>query len=226
MLSLLASFAVVTAASAQDKSSWGVSGSLVPTWTVPSKLSTMFGDDVVISGSDFSVGIVRGRELSGDWGVSFVRQRWNDGSHVSDVSLDCQSFTNGCFQSGTSYATSKVQLSGVKLHKFVPFGTIKQRVQIGLNVAGGIGYVSGNVKSDEYGINQSFVNNRNVGTQTHSTSVLLARDEIASRLPLGDLQLAVAFLTVPGLKVRAAGGVNFPGTTSFTLTGVYFFGGK
>ena len=223
-------FAGVGTSHAQD-SSWGVTGSIVPTWTVPSRLSPVLGNDVVVSGSDFSVGIVRGRALSGDWGVSFVRQSWKDGSHVGDVELDCQ-YANGCFQYGSSYATSQVTLRGVKIHKFVPFGTIKQRVQIGMNFAGGIGYVRGNVNNDEYGINTTFLNNQLIGQQTQDTTVLLARDKIASglklggRLPLGDLQLAVAFLTMPGLKVRAAGGLNFPGTTSFSLTGVYFFGGN
>jgi hypothetical protein len=43
-------------------------------------------------------------------------------------------------------------------------------------------------------------------------------------VPLGRLELAVAAIVMPGLKVRASGGINYPGVATFTVGGVYLFG--
>ena len=38
-----------------------------------------------------------------------------------------------------------VLLNGLEVHKFIPFVTFSQRVQVGLNVGGGFGFMSGHV---------------------------------------------------------------------------------
>ena len=42
----------------------------------------------------------------------------------------------------------------------------------------------------------------------------------------GKVEIAVAAIVVPGLKIRASGGFDFPGYTVFSLTGVILFGAK
>jgi hypothetical protein len=43
-------------------------------------------------------------------------------------------------------------------------------------------------------------------------------------VPLAKLELTVAGLVAPGLKVRASGGFNFPGYQAGSISLVYFFG--
>jgi hypothetical protein len=40
------------------------------------------------------------------------------------------------------------------------------------------------------------------------------------------VQAAVAVIVAPGLKVRFAGGIDFPGTNRFSISGVYLFGAR
>jgi hypothetical protein len=211
-----------------QSSSWGVVASFNPEWKAGAPFEKMFGSGVDIKGSDFSIGIARGRELSGDWGVSYIRQRWNDGSGVNDVEQDCSSFSNGCFTSGEFYRTQNVVLSGVLVHKFIPFGTIKRRVQIGMNVAGGVGTFSGTIERHDLFSDTTFDprTGRLLGVQQEMVSTIPAEEELLSRFPIGKVQAAVAVIVARGLKVRFAGGLDFPGTNKFSVTGVYLIGAR
>ena len=214
-------------ATAQTVSSWGVAGSVTPQWQVPTRLAKLFDGTVDIKGADFSIGFVRRRDLGGDWGVSYIRKPLKDGSLVEQLKPRCMS--NGCFQSGTSYTTQGVALSGVEIHKYLPFVTIKQRVQIGMNFAGGIGQFKGNLVTNDYQVNSTFDQRTNAqnGTQTLTISTQPAKDLVSiSTLPLANIQAAVAVLVAPGLKVRFAGGLDFPGYNVFNITAVYLFGAK
>jgi hypothetical protein len=54
---------------------WGVGASFTPTWRTPDYQHVLFeADSVTLSGSEFTVGVVRGDQLKADWGVSFVRR--------------------------------------------------------------------------------------------------------------------------------------------------------
>lgn len=44
-------------------------------------------------------------------------------------------------------------------------------------------------------------------------------------LPIGRVELAVAVIVAPGVKVRVAGGFNYPGVNTVSVTGIYLFGG-
>lgn len=59
---------VPVASSAQDRSHWGVVGSVTPNWKVPTRLENLFGGTLDIKGSDLTIGVARGRDLGGDWG--------------------------------------------------------------------------------------------------------------------------------------------------------------
>src|SRR4051794_35923468 len=89
-----------TSARAQDGPHWGVTGAIIPHWDVPSQFNTLVDGTVNVTGRDFTIGIARGRELGGDWGVSFVHKRITDGSRVDNAAPLCEYFANGCFMFG------------------------------------------------------------------------------------------------------------------------------
>jgi len=45
-------------------------------------------------------------------------------------------------------------------------------------------------------------------------------------MPIGRVEVAAAAIAGPRLKIRVAGGLNYPGVNVFSIIGVYFFGGN
>jgi hypothetical protein len=179
---------------------------------------------VDVTGSDFSIGIARGSDQGGDWGISFIRQSWKDGSLIDDTELDCTNFSNGCFMFGEYFFMRDVKYNAFLIHKFAPFVTIANRVQIGLNAGGGIGSFSGSF--ERHDVNVEFVSfNPSTGRQAPEVVTLVEPDEeLFSPWPIGKVQIAASVLVVPGFKVRVGGGLDFPGTSAFSITGLYLFG--
>ena len=229
LLGLVLFFAAAHA-SAQE-SSWGVSGSFVPSWTVPADNAlskAMFGADALdIAGSEFRVGFVRGRMMGGDWGVSFVRRKLKDGSTISaDLYTDPEL---PALQQGEFTTLRNVELTGVEVHKFTPFGTIAKRVQIGLLFGGGIASSKGELDTRTVSADYRFTGNQMVKVPVETRETLDAKELVFPRnglVPLGRLEVAVAGIVAPGLKVRASGGMAFPGMHSFSIAGVYLIGAK
>jgi len=214
---------LIPSAAVAQSSHWGVRASLTPKWKVPTQLAQLFDGTVDITGSEFTVGIVRGRDLGGDWGVSYARKTLKDGSRIEKFEPEC--FSNGCFESGTSYRTRGVTLSGVKVHKYVPVITIKECVQIGMNFAGGVGQFQGDLDTLERDVEIS--GDHRTARQTETITTEPASELIpVSVLPLADLEAAVAVSVAPGLKLRMEGGLSFPGYRVFNVTAVYFFGAR
>jgi hypothetical protein len=215
-------------ASAQE-SSWGIAGSFVPSWTVPADnavAKAMFGaDSLDISGSEFRIGFVRGRMLGGDWGVSFVRRKLKDGSTISsDLYTDPELPS---LQQGEFTTLRNVELTGVEVHKFTPFGTIAKRVQIGLLFGGGIASSKGELDARTVSVDYRFTGNQIVMTPVETRETLDAKELVFpgnGLVPLGRLEIAVSGIVMPWLKVRASGGMAFPGTHSFSIAGVYLIG--
>jgi len=212
-------------------SSWGVVASVTPNWTVADRTKYFFGGgEVAMDGSEFTIGVARGRELSGDWGFSYVRMKVNDGSTVSDTEAQCEVFSNGCFTFGEKRITRGVMLSGIKANKFVSFVTIKRRVQIGLNMGVGVGTFKGDVETHEYSADFVSFNQqtgKSTGRQTEKIFIEPATALFFSKwVPVGDLQAAAAVIVARGVKVRVAGGIGWPGDHVFTLSGVYLFGAR
>jgi hypothetical protein len=249
-----------TARAQNPPTSWGVVGTFVPEWHIPPPLETIAAlhfseDDIAIDkqnlqGIEFRLGVARGRARSGDWGVSFLRRTFDDvatagisgGGCIGNLAaLQCEDF-------GTELTRRNVLLSGVEAYKFMPFVTIAERVQVGLNVAGGFGFMSGNVDtkttntkytcafppgvfpepegSDEpfaacKGGTISNVRTIETGRSTADVSRILKSD--SKMLPIGKVELGAAVIAGPRVKVRVAGGFSYPGVNAVSISGVYFF---
>ncbi len=243
--------------------SWGVVGTFVPKWQIPSNLEVVAGlhfseDDLSVTdqdlrGDEFRIGIVRGRPLGGDWGVSFVRRRFVD-SDTEAANGGGFSSSNGIYET-TSYlsrvARTSVQLTGIEAHKFIGIATIANRVQVGLNVAGGVGRPSGQVAvsssiTSTRCRNPSFVfpdgGSPDVpdpcsgpgatiisrSTQPAGSSNNEAYPGLFTRdiMPIGRFELGVGVAVVRQLTLRVAGGLNYPGTNDVTVSAIYLFGAR
>lgn len=183
---------------------WGVSGGFTPNWSVPSQFKIAFGvnaEAVDFGGSEFRIGFVRGRMLEGDWGVSFIKKRFDEAGKIT-------------LEGGTIYSTTKTTaLTGFEAHRFASFATIRDRVQIGMNLAIGAAWLRGTVyKADSSGT-----------AEVKAMELFPPRDKDIP-MPIGKVEFAVAGIIAPGLKVRAAGGLNFPGYETFSFTVVYLIG--
>lgn len=218
-------------AEAQTRSQWGVSGGFTPSWQFLQPVAELIDMDVAMSGREFEIGVVRGRDLGGDWGISFVRKNVKDGSRAIDLLANCFSDGNGpetCLP--TTYTPIGVSAQGVEIHKYVPFVTIKQRVQLGLNLAAGVGKLSGQVEERRPEFDFVFdPSSRVVSTVvTEAVEISDAKKMLGgySIVPLVKFEAAAAVLVAPGLKLRVSGGVNSPGYRTFGVTTTYLFGGR
>ena len=185
---------------------WGVLLGATPNWTTPETARTSLENfwgatEMDFSGTALRIGLVRGSELGGDAGLSFVRRPFADGSSL--VAED-----------GNRYATYGVVLNGIEIHKFSPFGTIRERIQLGLDFGAGVGFFHGAVAGSAPG-----------GAAVEDP---VLEDALAFRgnrfIPLARMEFAVAVLILPGLKVRARSGVSFPGVAPFAVTATWLFG--
>ncbi len=130
-----------------------------------------------------------------------------------------------------------VLLNGLEVHKFIPFVTFSQRVQVGLNVGGGFGFMSGHVDAVEFqtsytctfppGVfpdfgaggdeppnpcsNATITNVTTVQTGSSSDDVSRILKSDSDLMPIGRVEVAAAFIAGPRLKIRVAGGLNYPG---------------
>jgi hypothetical protein len=225
----------IARAQSAEESHWGLTASFTPTWTAHDKFRETllnFEGTGTVEGSEFTIGVVRGRSLGGDWGVSFVHKPLKDGSGTV---LTEESFSE-------SRVAQNVLFKGVEAHWFIPFATIRDRVQIGLNVGGGAGFVEGNILQTQISAFSVPSGLPNFAEQVCSvyppgtcrltaagleiTELRPAEDVMYSVTPLIKLELAGAVIVAPGLKVRVSGGLNMPSTSSFRVAVVYLIGAK
>jgi hypothetical protein len=206
------------------QSSFGVIGGV----GLPSDVQDKFAEFILNSESvdassrDFEIGvIVRGRHLGGDWGVSFIQKTYEDGSALQSSDEVC---FNGQCQSGSKIMRN-VKLRGMFIHKFVPFVTIRDRVQIGLNFGGGFGQASGTADNHEFDFQVGPPPNRPVQL-IETVSVIDAKElflEGRDYLPLWKVEAMAAVLVAPGLKVRVGGGMNFMNYPAISIGASYLF---
>jgi hypothetical protein len=191
------------AAAQARRTFWGVDATFVPKWRVPEWQEFIFSAETIdLAGAEFRIGFVRGHTLGGDWGVSYV-QRSIDDSAVAILDTD-----------GNVTSTSNNSLVGVEANRFSPFTTIKDRVQIGLSTGIGVGWFRGNVQ----------VRHPDGAIEELPARVLFSPGgSDVPVVPIGRLELAVAGIINQNLKVRASGGVNFPGQQTFSFSITYLF---
>jgi hypothetical protein len=224
IITVLTLLTVAAPAYAQThRSYWGLSGTFTPKWEVPSQAGPAFEvEPVDMTGSEFRVGIVRGRDLSGEWGISFVRKTIKNGSRLGERQEFCDN--TSCVELGEIYTYNDVTLDGVILHKFVPFGTISRRLQIGLTFGLGAGRFEGDADGEIY--ETEFSGSNQVNVTVRRETVPAEELFVLPVVPLADLQLSAALILAPGLKVRASGGVSVPGYHVFSASASYLFGAR
>ena len=214
-------------ASPEPPSSWGVFVNFVPTWKGSSSFTDifLFDGEGTVEGSDFSIGLARGKTLGGHWGVGYTRKKYKDGTTL--VASESGSEGNSSFSSTETLVFRNVYLDAIEFFSFIPFVTIKERVQVGLTVGGGAGFPKGTI--DQTFV-QSFTFTPPTGppqTQTDTDSESgPAKDYIFGIQPLFRLELVGAFIVAPGLKVTAGGGLNAPSMFAFSIGAVYLIGAK
>jgi hypothetical protein len=214
-------------------SHWGIVFSATPSWYVPNSIIDKLasGGGATIVGTQFTIGIVHGRSMSGDWGVTFVHEIVKDGSNGFSTDTSC-GFTNGpmpggCFNTSGAAVTQGVKMNGVQVHKFIPFGVIKRRVQLGIEFAGGIGKLSGTLQKTSSDITNVVMNPKTGQRTALLTTTVTAEDvtaELPNKVPLGHLAFVAAAIIHPALKVRWEAGMLMPGQSFTTLVVTFLFG--
>ena len=226
---------------ADDPELWGVNASYTTRWVTPKEFRWLIGAETVnLEGSDFRIGFVRGRVLGGEWGLSYVSQMVNPGSEVGlsrtfpeDVEIpSCSPEAFRAGDCGVFYeANTGLRLRGFELHRFVPFVTFSERVQVGMNIAGGGGWFRGTVsrravnrKDAASGLPGEFIGES--ATDVMGSELTLPR-RFDTPVPILNIDIAVAGIVAPGLKVRGGVGVyGFPGRRSIVASATYFFGAQ
>ena len=217
---------------AQERARWGLAGSLTPEWEFLHFLEDAMDKSIDMTGDEIRIGVVRGKELGGDWGVAFVRRRVDDGSSLVQEKPKCLAGTAEppVCAGGTFYRTRGALLNGVQMHRFFPLATIARRVQIGAIVSGGVARLEGEADETQEHLQVTIDPvtggpRFSIGSETRSVEARSIFDHtfVAEYVPIGGVEAAMAVIAAPGLKLRVSGGASFPGFHRVSLTLVYFF---
>lgn len=234
VVALALSFATDALAQTTDsgyQSHWGVSGGLVPRWEFPDALADVWNLETDMKGAEFRIGVVRGSDFGGDWGVSFVKKAIDDDSIVQLREQACVQLPGGSTRCarGAYHITRGAGMRGVEAHLFMPFGTIKRRVQIGVTFAGGVAEIQGT--SDRF-IEHLVVNGSSATITTETLGPAPFKQTLQDLpqdwdvVPIGRVALGVGVIVAPGFKIRGEGGVNFPGFHRVSVYAQYLFGAR
>ncbi len=178
---------------------WGIIASIAP-WKADDRFKVLYDARALdMAGTDLRLGITRGGALGNEWAVMFIRRTIDEGGSV--VNLRGETFR---FQPG-------VKLTGFMAEQFGAFGTIAERVQIGGVIGGGLARAEGTARALASAVD------------VNASDVLTLFAKPVSFQLLLRAELAVAVKVAPGAKVRFSGGFAWPGITSFSVTGLYFF---
>ena len=216
---------------------WAISFSATPKWHIAPFIENAIADDdenINFQGSELTIGFGRGSRRGGDWGVNFVRKPFKDG-------LISESFDTSCFQTSPGQPTlcnnghetktaQGLTLTGFEVHWFIAVARIKDRVQVGVNLAGGIANVKGTIRTVNDGSQWEFVPAPNgqgsmVLLPQHEQEDKPAAEELMKKFPLIKVELEGGVILTPALKLQVAGGLNFP-SNSMRVLFLYLIGGK
>ena len=171
------------------------------------------------------IGVARGSHRGGYWSLSYVRKPFKNAS-IALNEKEC--FSGGGSSTCTDITTTKrldnVFLKGVDISFFVPVVTFKNRIQVGIHAGGGVGFPEGTIVTSQKGTYTSTFNNQTNVQTIDETEEEPATEVIFALVPLVRVEAAGAILLAPGLKVRVAGGLNYPSKKAFSVAVVYLFG--
>jgi hypothetical protein len=206
---ITATILLAAAARLDAQEQWGVNLGMTPSWQTGPGVNALFGADRVdIHGSEIRIGFVRGLDIEGDWGLSFVRTNIAADSTVDANVASCSRGTCGNYLR----TIEPIHMNGLEFHQYYPFKTWRDRVQVGMIGAVGVGWMSGTVSKHSI-------------TNDSDTQTIVAAGEFyppsTSVMPLVRIELAVAGVIVPGFKIRASGGWGLPGYHTFGIGFIY-----
>jgi hypothetical protein len=195
-----------------DDPAWGITAAFAPRWQVPTFVEGRFDiRSVDLTGRELRVGVVRGTTRGGEWGISLVHKRLSETGAIAVEGADGIALFN----------TEDSELLGVEAHRFFPFARLGERVQLGVNLAGGIAQVRGFVR----GVYDPF------SADAESFTALVPSREMfeytgrdVDWLPIAKAQLAVATLIGERAKIRIGAGLNLPGYELFNVSFSYLLG--
>jgi hypothetical protein len=195
-----------------DDAAWGITAAFAPRWQVPTFLEGRFDiTSVDLTGRELRVGVVRGTTFGGEWGISLVHKRLTETSAVTVDGADGLA----------SFTTEDSELLGVEVHRFFPFARLGGRVQLGVNLAGGVAQIRGFVRG-EYDPASADAESFTAMVPSRDVFEYTGRD--VSWLPIAKAQLAVATLIGERAKIRVAGGLNLPGYELVNVSFSYLLG--
>jgi hypothetical protein len=181
---------------------WGLVASIAP-WRADDRFKVLYdARNLDLSGNAVRFGITRGGTLGNEWALMIVRRTIKTGASMVDASGETYRFQPG------------VKLTGFMAEQFGAFGTIARRVQIGGLIGGGLARVEGTALAD------STLN------EVQATELLTLFARPVDFQLLLRAELAVAVKVARGAKIRFSGGFDWPGTTTFTVSALYFFADK
>jgi hypothetical protein len=113
---------------------------------------------------------------------------------------------------------------GAQVHLAVPFVTIRDRVQIGLNLAGGMSKVVGNMERHRFNADTTSSELRPIpGTEQISMvppGDVLFPEEL---FPTGNVEVTFSVIASKQIKLRVGSGFSYPGVYGFNVTFMYLF---
>lgn len=213
---ILAMCCVVSAPAAAraqiDDAAWGITAAFAPRWQVPTFVEGRFDiTSVDVTGRELRVGVVRGTTFGGEWGLSLVHKRFSETGAVTVAGTDGLA----------SFVTEDSELLGVEVHRFFPFARIGERVQLGVNLAGGIAQIRGFVRG-EYDPASADAESFTALVPSRDVFEYTGRD--VNWLPIAKVQFAVATLVGERAKIRVGGGLNLPGYEMVNVSFSYLLG--
>jgi hypothetical protein len=197
------------AAAQIDDTSWGITAGFSQRWSIPGDLlADLFeANRLDVRGPEFRVGVIRGTTLGGEWGISLIHKRLSKESTIEIEGSD----------SLVTVIADDAEMVGVEVHRFFPFVTAGNRVQIGVNLGGGIAQLRG------------FVTGAYVSTTDANFTLPFSEAfEVTGReidyLPLGRAEIGAAALVGERVKLRVSGGFNMPGFQVVSVSFSYLLG--
>lgn len=230
---LVLALPAVASAQLSNQKRWGVAASFVPTWTADSNLQQRLQwgpeDYPNHEGSELSIGFVRGTTRGGELGVSYVRKPIKDRSETIAVNeSDCDQ--GSCFTSvGSETIESRdVLVDAVEVHFFIPVYTVANRLQLGANVGGGMGFPNDAGIVRRAGTLTTTISGPgfppDTFTETFDDEGPAKGEIIQSFVPMIKAEFQAAILMGPSMKLKVSVGLNTPSVAAFRLGAVYYFG--